>query len=282
VSEPTAPADVTTVVTAEPPPSESGEPARERPTRPSAARHAPRFQFFSGALVFLAVASLALAFVFVATSTDKPVSESGTWSVFKPSSDNLDSAATEIADYVAGQYRLPSGAQIVAVTGGTKIQDIPVKIAFRESVADGGTAKILDGKSVLYHMCGLGPKCAIAEGKATKERGLLLRREALELALYSFHYLKNIEHVVVFIPPPKGEDPSVAVHFGRGDVAGQLARPLKMTLPTPVPNPDTISTAPNTSAVQQLTLTNLFKSSLTSGNQDANVYVVLEPLTSDS
>ncbi|HWC27939.1 MAG TPA: hypothetical protein VG474_15215 [Solirubrobacteraceae bacterium] len=108
-------------------------------------------------------------------------------------------------------------------------------------------------------MCGLGPHCALAQGKPTPEHALLLRREALELALYSFHDLEDVEHVVVFMPPPRGEKPSLALDLGRDDVAGQLARPLRATLPPPVPNPDTIATAPNTPAIQQLTFASLFK-----------------------
>jgi hypothetical protein len=282
VSEP----DVRAVVGEESaaPPQEQAD-AKRRQSRP-AVRHAARFQFAMGALVFCAVAALALAFVFAATSTDKPATHD-TWSPFKPSSDGLDTGAREIADYVGREYRLPTGEQIVAVTGGplefpVDQQKLPMKIAVRESLGDGGDIKIFDGRGVLYRMCGLGVKCSIASGRPSQERALLLRREALELALYSFHYLHDIQHVVVFMPPPKGKDPSDALHFVRGDVAGQLARPLRATLPTPGPNPDTIATAPNTPAVQQLTFANLFKFSLTVGNQDANVFLVLEPLSTDS
>lgn len=249
-------------------------------------RHAARFQLALGALVFCAVAALALAFVFVATGGDRATTTDA-WSSFRPSSDGLDTGAREIADHVGRQYRLPTGQQIVAVTGGpleyeVEQQKLPMKIAMRESVADGGDIEILDGRGVLYRMCGLADKCAIGAGKASEERTLLLRREALELALYSFHYLDDVEHVVVFIPPAKGEDQPFALHFSHDDVAGQLARPLSVTLPTPVPNPDTITIAPNTPAIRQLTYANLFKFSLTVGNQDTNVFLVLDPLPTES
>ena len=281
------PPDVRAVATEEPVPSGGGARGRGRErkrdgARPPAVRHAARFQFFTGALVFVAVAATALAFVFAATSGDR-TADGGRWAAFTPSSDGLDTGAREIAEYVGRQYRMPTGEQIVAVTGGPlELQDLPMKIAVRESVADGGDISILDGKGVLYRMCGLGEKCSIAKGKPTDERSLLLQREALELALYSFHDLEDIDNVVVFMPPAKGEDPSIALHFRRGEVAGQLARPLKATLPLPVPNPDTIATAPNTPAVQQLTFANLFKFSLTTGNQDANVFLVLDPLPTSS
>ena len=276
--------DVRTVVTEEPQPAEPERVDEPRPKRerPTAARYAPRFQFLTGALIFLAAASLAVA-GFLAATTGDTDGDGRPWAAFKPSSRGLDTGSQQIAEYVGRQYRQPTGEQIVAITGGPlELQGLPMKIALRESPADGGDIEILDGKGVLYRMCGLGPKCAIAKGRPTQERALLLRRAALELALYSFHDLDDVEHVVVFMPPAKGRDPEVALHFGRGDVAGQLARPLQATLPLPVPNPDTVATAPNTPFVQRLTFANLFRFSLTPGNQDASVFLVLDPLPADS
>ncbi|MDQ4024755.1 MAG: hypothetical protein M3217_04590, partial [Actinomycetota bacterium] len=220
---------------------------------------------------------------FIAATSGDESATGSSWAPFAPTSDGVDSGARQIAEHVGRQYRLPTGEQIVAVTGGPlELQGLPMKIAVRKSVADGGEIDVLDGKGVLYRMCGLGPDCAIVKGRPTPERALLLRREALELALYSFHDLDDVEHVVVFMPPPKGEKPSVALHFGRDDVAGQLARPLQATLPLPVPNPDTITTAPNTPAVQQLTFAKLFRFSLTQSNQDTSVFLVLDPLPTES
>ena len=257
------------------------QPVQDASARP-AVRHAKRFRIFMGALAFLAVGALGLAAYFAATTGEKATSRSS-WASFHPTSDGVDSGAKQIAEHVGRQYRLPTGEQIVLVTGGPmELQGLPMKIAVRESLADGGDIKVLDGKGVLYRMCGLGEKCAIAKGQPSPERALLLRREALELALYSFHDLDDVEHVVVFMPPAKGESPSVALHFRRGEVAGQLARPLRATLPAPVPNPDTVTTAPGMPFIERITITNLFKFSLTTGNQDANVFLVLDPLPTNS
>ena len=272
--------DVRAVVTDE---SAAAEPARREKRERPAVKHAARFQFFTGALIFIGVAAVALAFVFAVSTTTSPTDDESRWSSFKPSSDGIETGAREIADHVGRQYRLPTGEQIVVVTGGPmQLQDLPLKIVMRESPADGGEARVLEGKGVLYRMCGLGPKCAIAKGEASAERALLLHREALELALYSFHDLDDVDHVVVFMPPRKGEDPSIALHFGRDDVAGQLARPLKATLPSPAPNPDTITTAPNVKAIQQLTAFNIFTFSLTESNRDASAFLVLDPPPTDS
>ena len=286
MSERAPPPDVRTTVTEEPKPAAPDRPAEEerkpKRERPSLARYGTRFQFLTGALVFLAVASIAVAAYLAATSVDRG-GDGRPWADFKPTSNGLETGSQQIAEYVGGQYRLPTGEQMVAITGGPlELQGLPMKIAVRESPADGGDIEILEGRGVLYRMCGLGPKCAIAKGAPTPERALLLRRAALELALYSFHDLERVQHVVVFMPPPKGRDPEVALHFRRSDVAGQLARPLQATLPRPVPNPDTVVTAPNTPVVQRLTFANLFRFSLTPGNQDASVFLVLDPLPTDS
>jgi hypothetical protein len=250
---------------------------------PAETPHATRFQIFSGVLVAVALAAVTVAFLVASAGGSRSRSEGASWAAFKPSSDGLDTGTSEIAAYVGGRYRLPSGQQIVAVTGGPmEIQGMPMRIAVRHSAADGGQIDVLDGRGVLYRLCGLGPKCAIPSGKPTPERGLLLQREALELALYSFHDLKDVQNVVVFMPPTKGKSPDLALHFQRGQVVGQLARPLRATLPALVPTPDTIDRAPEKPFVQSLTLANVFKVSLTPANQDSSVFLVLDPVRAHS
>jgi hypothetical protein len=243
------------------------------------APHAKRFQIFTGILLALAIAAVAVAGMVLLDGGGGSGGESTAWSAFKPSSDGLDTGAQEIADHVGRQYHLPNGQQIVAVTGGPlEISGLPLRIAVRHSPADGGAIDVVGGKGVLYRLCGLGPKCAIPSGKTSSERGLLLYRESLELALYSFHDLKHVDNVVVFQPPKKGEEPTIALHFRRGEVAGQLARPLHATLPDPVPTPATIDHSPDTPFVQALTFGNVFKFSLTQANQDTTAFLVLDPV----
>jgi hypothetical protein len=257
-------------------PSEVQE-TRATPAPPTP--HARRFQIFMGVLLALAVVAVAGAFA-VATSGGGAGSsdEASTWSAFKPSSDGLETGPKEIAAYVGPQYRLPTGQQIVNVEGGPmQIQGLPMRIAVRHSAADGGKIDQVDGAGVLYSLCGLGPKCAIASGKTSNARGLLLYREALELALYSFHDLKDVKNVVVFMPPVLGKEPTIALHFRRGQVAGSLARPLRATLTVPVPTPDTIDKSPDTPFVKALTLGNAFQFSFSQSNQASSVYLVLDP-----
>jgi hypothetical protein len=93
----------------------------------------------------------------------------------------------------------------------------------------------------MYTLCGLGTACSIAEGKPSIARGQLLRREALELALYTFKYVDGIDSVIALMPvnlgDPKDEtdDTSTALFLRRDDVAEALERPLTRTLPTAAP-----------------------------------------------
>ena len=236
-----------------------------------------------------ALPALSPAAVVLATGAgkDSAAQAGDSWSAFAPSTRDVAAGASEIAAYVGPKYRLPSGRQIVLVTGGPlELDGLPLRIAVRHSAAAGGGAEELSGGGALYRLCGLGPKCAITEGSNTKERDLLLHREALELALYSFHELKNTDNVVVFMPPgplnDKGENQTIALAYRRGDVAGQLARPLRATLPAPVPTPQTIDQSPDTPFVKALTAGNIFSFSFTPANQDTSVFLVLDPPPADS
>ena len=61
----------------------------------------------------------------------------------------------------------------------------------------------------MFSLCGLGQSCAIATGKASVERGTLVRREILELALYTFKYVGGVNHVIAFMPPARGKQPTL-------------------------------------------------------------------------
>jgi hypothetical protein len=248
--------------------------------------HQRHFKIFNAVLICLAIFAVSGAAAILVSSGGSSATETDSWSAFKPSNPKVAVGAPEIAAHVGPKYRLPAGQQMVLVTGGPlEIEGLPVRIAIRHSAAAGGGVDLLDGGGALYRLCGLGPKCSIASGKPSKERGLLLYREALELALYSFHELRDVDHVVVFMPPSpeaKADTPTIALHYRRDDVAGQLVRPLRATLPTPVPTPDTIDQSPDTPFVRQLTLGNVFSFSFTQANQDTSVFLILDPPPADS
>jgi hypothetical protein len=104
---------------------------------------------------------------------------------------------------------------------------------------------------------------------------VVTRREALELALYTFRYIKNVNQVVVILPPKPGSKPSYAMFYQRSEVGASLDRPLSATLPGPPPVPPSVSKATQ-DAINQLTLPNLFSFTPRQG-ADAHIYFVLSP-----
>ena len=92
------------------------------------------------------------------------------------------------------------------------------------------------GNSVMYNLCGVGQNCSIAEGQPSEARARLLRREALELALYTFKYVDDVDSVIALLPVNLGDpateedDTSTALFLEKKDFARQLRGPLDRTL----------------------------------------------------
>ncbi|MGE5272434.1 MAG: hypothetical protein ACM3QU_01505 [Verrucomicrobiota bacterium] len=166
------------------------------------------------------------------------------WSDWAPTG-SAERREAQIAQHVSSTYRLPSGTQLAAVTysgpptvtgpdGSTfQVRAIAVRPDTTGGQAATGDVETVDAAStVMYTLCGLGPSCSIAEGKPTVARHQLLRREALELALYSFTYLDGVDSVLVLLPPRSDGQAATSVFLRRSDVAPQLAQPLVDTLPS--------------------------------------------------
>jgi hypothetical protein len=231
----------------------------------------------TGGLVGVAIGALAAAAVLVAGGGPKPGLP---WSHWKPSDHDSKKGAEQIAEHVAPAYRLPTGDQLVLVTGGPlKVADLdlPVRIAVSSSTAS-ADAKLINGRSVMYTLCGLGPRCAIAKGKPSNVRFLLLSREALELALYSFRYLDGVKNVVALLPPKLGQKPTNALFFRRGDLKPVLDHPLPATLPSPPPTLNSLDTSPEATLIKRLTDRNLFTYAFQQG-QDLSALLVLNRQT---
>ena len=79
------------------------------------------------------------------------------------------------------------------------------------------------------------PGCSIATGKPSETRGRLVRREALEIALYTFKFVPAIKSIVAFMPPPAGPAAVDAALPAEGDLTKQLDQPLRKTLPLEKP-----------------------------------------------
>ena len=170
----------------------------------------------------------------------------GPFSPWEPQSEDAQDRAQEIANFVGGNYRLDADTQLVTVQAAPpRVQDFPLA-AVAIGSAPGGAAFSGDNipvfpaeDTIVYILCGMGQECAISEGEPSEERQRLLRREALELALYTFRYVDDIDNVVVFMPPAPGFRPSYALFFQRPELEDLVDRPLRDTLTselTPLPN----------------------------------------------
>jgi hypothetical protein len=244
--------------------------------------HAARFQFVYGVLIGVGLAALAAAVIAFSHNDKTQTIALSNWSTWQPTRGNGD-PVQQIVDHIAPEYRLASGHQAVAVTGGpSAIQGIPLVVALRSDPAKNGDVSILDNKNVvLYRMCGLGKNCSIAEGKPSTQRGLLLRREGLELALYTFNYVADIDAVTVLMPPalnPKTHKYShVALLFRPQDIEPSLQNPLVDTLPGPTPNVKTLMHSRNRPIIDSITAPLQFDFSVTQDNTNNRGYLVLDP-----
>ncbi len=273
------------------------------PTR-RANRNSHRFQFLFGALGAFAVAAVALAVSLLRAPA--PAAETP-WSAWKPASGEVD-PAQQIAAHIGPQYRLEDGKQLVQVTGGPPVLNgKPLTVGIFRS---GQTPSELEGNNVLYQLCGGGTDCSIKAGKPSEARGLLVEREALELALYTFHYVSGVEHVIVTMPPPppgyeanghkiRAASASGANASGSGtattgglgassdvvhhaflltpqDVAAALEQPLSATLSDATPRISQITSWPDASTVK--TLIDPYEHDYTvSETQQAGPVMLLEP-----
>jgi hypothetical protein len=239
-------------------------------------QYAPRFHFITGALLALGLAALAGLAVFIwAPGGGK--SSGPQWSSWVPTASGT-AGAQQIAEHVAHEYKLPDGRQLVDVSvTGLEIEGVPLAVALREAPSQGGAIRVFDDGGLIYRLCGLGPDCAISSGKPSARRHLLLRREALELALYSFRYIDGVHQIVVFMPPRLGEKPSQALFFREGDVTQELDRPLTASLSPRVPSVRTVTVSPDAPLVNALTTPKIFKFSLTQANTDNRGFIVLDP-----
>ena len=182
-------------------------------------------------------------FIVLALRPDPPAEEA--WSAWKPEG-RENAYPVEIAQHVGLRYRLPSGKQLVGVLAGpAKVQDLPIRAVLIQHGASTPTkqddVEVIEVRgSVMYSLCGVGQKCSIAEGEPTQGRSRLLRREALELALYTFKYVDDVDSVITLLPVNLGDpateddDTSTALFLQKKDFNRQLSAPLDRTLAGPV------------------------------------------------
>ncbi len=163
---------------------------------------------------------------------------------------------------------------------------------------------LVSGKTIAFNLCGLGStNCSIGVGTPSTDRLLLLRREALELALYTFRYVSGVQNVVALLPPgreqanasssltakpPSGTSTQatsqpldLALLFQHQELQPFLTHPLSELFPESIP--PTVSQVAlwkqTTEAgyVAQITERGMFSEHLTTA-QDGTNLIVLDPL----
>jgi hypothetical protein len=235
------------------PPEQSGKQAT------ASSGFGSRFAFVYGGLGAILVASI-VGLVVVARQPGAPTPPP--WSTWKPVTTGTANRTKEIADHVSSQYKLnASGDQLVAVipsepeiTRNTKVSSVST-IAIRTSSSSQNFSRIIPTKgTVQAQLCGLGSECAITRGTASAARERLVRREALELALYTFKYVPSVNALIAYMPPPPGQTPSTLLYLERANLADQLDKPLSKTLPLARPPLPSQPDSKESATIDRLTL----------------------------
>jgi len=240
-----------------------------------------RFGFVLGALLgILACAGVAFALL-LGSSPPAPggVRLAEHWSPWVPPTSDPAAGAAAIAAHVGPGYRFDDGKQLVAVDGSPlEYGTVPLTVDLR----DGDTSRTYGSDGLLYTLRGGGKDGRLA-GAPSETRHALLRREALELALYSFRYLDGITEVVTLLPPAfpvatasaraakgdrgasvksagRGKPQVQAIYYRPGDLVPQLGSPLAQTLDGGRQRPRAL-TPVEKRRIDALTMPNLFLAS---------------------
>jgi hypothetical protein len=261
------------------------EPAYNRSERARRSSYRLRFAVVYGLLA----AALGVAIgVFAVLTTQSEPAEPVPWSAWRP--DGRENQYPDaIAEHVGAAYRLESGRQLVGVLAGpAEVRDLPIRAALIQHASSNPTldddVEVVEiGSSVMYTFCGVGDNCSIAEGESTPERFQLLRREALELALYTFTYVDGVDSVIALLPVDLGDpateedDNASAVFFQREDLSGALDNPLRETLGETPPVAGSLLAPGEGALVDRLTSRHTYLYDL-EPTQDLGAILRLEPL----
>jgi hypothetical protein len=258
--------------------------------------HSHKFRAATLALAGLGLLALAAAAV-IAASGRGSARTGGTWSVWSPTDNGLQ-GAQEIADYLAPYYRATPAQQLAVVTAvNLNNGSNPLQVAIPSSGASGSLVPLPASSTVVYNLCGVGStNCSIAVGKPSPQRLLLLKREGLELALYTFKYISGISTVLAILPPGHtsqgcvgicAKPPektvtkpvNIALAFDRSELSPWLSHPLHSMMPEPLPpTVSQIQSAPEAELVSILTAHGLFSERLQQA-QDGSTVIALSPMT---
>jgi hypothetical protein len=218
----------------------------EQPTplaRPKPEPSVSRRRFGIAYLVLAAIVGAAVGLLVVfATGDDSHKATGPAWSAWAPQATGTR-GVREIDRYVSSKYALPNGAQLLSPIGEPMV--IPTEqglVPVQAILIGSGNAGVRQQRvdvafpeaGVLIQLCGTNRDCSIPSATASVAR--LVRREAVEIALYSFHYLPEADYMIVFLPPDPGTPQTSprfhrAIYFDRPGLQAPLSAPLSKTLP---------------------------------------------------
>ena len=214
---------------------------------PPEKRRVYRFRFGAAYIALAVVAGIGIGSSVMLI--DRPAKEPElSWSSWQPAGSE-STFDDQIADFVASSYRLPSNSPLVAVIPGPPAISVgEAELTIRSVVIEDDPEGDRDGFRVvdvadsrMYQLCGSGAQCSIGGATPSAEQLRLVRREALELALYTFKYIDGTDTVITLLPPNRGDtdnpddDEAVALFFERTAVRDELKQPLSRTLLSPNP-----------------------------------------------
>jgi hypothetical protein len=256
-------------------------------------------RFRVGVIILGGLAVVALITAAALSTGGRTASGGGSWSAWSPAENGL-AGAQEIADFVAPYYRATPGQQLAVVTT-VNLNDpnhpLEVVVPASATAGSGATSSLIPlpaNTTVVYNLCGEGSAdCAIGAGAPSEARLLLLRREALELALYTFKYISGAQTVVAILPPgrtvckglcpkpPRLNKPTkvqIALAFDRSELTPWLEHPLRASLPESLPpTVSQMEKAPEAELVSIITAHGLFQEHEEQA-QDGSAVIVLSPM----
>jgi hypothetical protein len=195
-----------------------------------ARQSAYRLRFVLVYFLLAVLAGCAIGALIVVLSRS-PAAKPAAWSTWRPDGKSESARILEIATHVPKAYRLKSGRPLViaeasspsvSITNNGEQIDIPIAQITLLPALDSIDA----ASSLQISFCG-GGKRASCELPLSKATATYLRRETLELALYTFKYANSIQSITFLMPPT---NPQTAIFLQRRDVAKQLAQPLARSL----------------------------------------------------
>lgn len=223
------------------------EPVTEKATpREERARLSGYRRRFNAVYIALALATgIAVgAFIVITLNGETKENTPAAPSVRFTPSETGELGAMQIAESVQRRYRLPNGDELVNVVASRNtLQDGNLgflRVRFQiyrpaDALKDKDSQIEVADDAIQYSLCGVGPGCSIP-GRASAERGLLVRRMGLELAIRTMQFDTAVDNVMVFLRPmPAGNSDGVVLVFRRGALErldpSLLHDPLERTLP---------------------------------------------------